>query len=119
MTRRSTRPRGTHRTETDPGVKLASMNRTRAGESARHGSADATHCRRPERVFEEDMSGNVPVANSGESTDPSPFERLDVSKVGTLPETEPERTIALAERLSVLLGLPAPEGRWRYLRDVG
>lgn len=43
---------------------------------------------------------------------------LDVSEVGTVPETEPERTIAHAERLSVLLGLPAPEGRWRYLRDV-
>lgn len=44
--------------------------------------------------------------------------RLDVSTVGTLPDTEPERTIAHVERLSVLLGLPAPEGRWRYLRDV-
>lgn len=63
--------------------------------------------------------GRPPWAVARPSTDTSDqHKRLDVSTVGTLPDTEPERTIAHVERLSVLLGLPAPEGRWRYLRDV-
>lgn len=65
------------------------------------------------------VEGTPNVTRFDDSVGPASRGRLDVSKVGTLPETEPERTIALAERLSVILGLPAPEGRWRYLRDVG
>lgn len=65
------------------------------------------------------VEGAPNVTRFDDPVDPASRGRLDVSKVGTLPETEPERTIALAERLSVILGLPAPEGRWRYLRDVG
>ena len=44
---------------------------------------------------------------------------INAAAVGTLPECEPDRSFAHFERLAVMMGLPTPDGGWRYLRDVG